>query len=124
MSIKTRNTKQKQILTQVIENAGRPLNINEILEEGQKLIPNLGVATVYREISRLSASNEITTVSIAGDAPRYELSKHHHHHFKCNECDKVYEMEGCSNDLKKLVPKGFKPLNHDLTFYGICKACA
>lgn len=122
--MQARNTRQRQIVTQVIREADRPLTVHEVLAGGQKHLPRLGLATVYREIGRLSESEELRAVSIPGDPPRYELAKHHHHHFKCTECDKVYELEGCSEALKKLVPRGFKPRNHDLTFYGLCRVCA
>lgn len=120
----TRNTKQKQIISQVIEAAHRPLTVHEILEKGQQHLPNLGLATVYREMNRLTEAGDITTVAIPGDMPRYEACKHHHHHFKCNACDRVYDIEGCSSTLKTLVPEGFKAQSHDLTFYGLCRACA
>ena len=122
--MRIRNTKQKQIVTQVVQEAERPLTIHEVLAEGQKLLPSLGLATVYREINRLCETGELKTVVISSDPPRYEIAKHHHHHFKCTGCDKVYELEGCLKELKTLVPKGFKAQNHELTFYGLCKKCA
>lgn len=124
LAMQIRNTKQKQTVIKVIQDAHRPLTVQEVLAAGQKLLPNLGLATVYREINRLCEANELQIVAIAGDPPRYEVCKHHHHHFKCNGCDKVYELEGCSTELKKLVPKGFKAQTHDLTFYGVCRVCA
>ena len=119
-----RNTKQKQIIAELVAHAERPLTIQEILQLGQKKLSKLGIATVYREVNRLLESNDIKTVSIPGDPPRYEQAQHHHHHFKCQSCDKVYELEGCSTTLNKMVPKGFKTINHDLTFFGLCKICA
>jgi len=119
-----RNTRQKQVIVKVINEAERPLTVHEVLAAGQKHLPTLGLATVYREIGRLSDAQELCTVSIPGDLPRYEVNKHHHHHFKCTDCDKVYEIEGCSSELKKLVPRGFKEKSHDLTFYGSCKICS
>lgn len=122
--MQTRNTKQKQIVTRVIEEAQCPLTVHEVLAAGQKRLSSLGLATVYREIGRLLEAQELRTVSIPGDPLRYEKPQHHHHHFKCTDCNKVYELEGCSNALRKLVPKGFKPQTHDLTFYGLCRGCA
>ena len=122
--MRLRNTIQKQIVTQVIHDADRPLTVHEVLTEGQKLLPTLGLATVYREVGRMCEADELRTVSIANDPPRYEMAKHHHHHFKCTECDKVYELEGCPKELKTLVPKGFKAQSHELTFYGLCRVCA
>lgn len=118
-----RNTKQRQTVTKVIQEAERPLTVPEVLIEGKKHLPTLGLATVYREIGRMCEAEELSTVTIPGDPPRYEVSKHHHHHFKCTECDKVYEIEGCLKELKTLVPRGFKLQTHDITFYGLCRVC-
>lgn len=121
--MQTRNTKQKQAVTQILQEAECPLTVHEVLSRGQKILPTLSLATVYREISRLCEAETLRTVSIPGDPPRYEVGKHHHHHFKCTGCDKVYELEGCPKELKSLVPEGFKSLTHDLTFYGLCRVC-
>lgn len=118
-----RETKQKQAVLNVIRAAGVPLTVQEVLTEGQATLPKLGLATVYREINRLSEAGELQLVSIPGDPPRYELARHHHHHFKCTFCNRVYELEGCPASLAKLVPRGFRAERHDLTFYGCCKSC-
>jgi len=122
--MQVRKTKQKQIVAQLLRDQDRPLTVQEILDLAQKKMPGLGIATVYRSIKRLSEAGDIQTVSIPGDPVRYESCKHHHHHFKCNGCDKVYELEGCLKELKTLVPRGFKMQSHDLTFYGMCRGCA
>jgi Fur family ferric uptake transcriptional regulator len=121
--MQTRNTRQKQIVTQLLEEAGCPLTVQEVLSRGQKELPTLSLATVYREINRLCEAEKLHIVTIPGDPPRYEVGKHHHHHFKCTECNKVYELEGCPKELKSLVPAGFKLLTHDLTLYGLCQVC-
>ena len=124
MTSPERNTRQKQIVPHVLAEAGRPLTVPEILNAGQKLMPSLGVATVYRAIKRLVETKEIQAVSIPGDPIRYEAAHHHHHHFKCDGCDKVYELEGCLKELRQLIPRGFRMESHDLTFYGRCRTCA
>ena len=118
-----RATKQKQVITDVLAQAERPLTVPELLSLGQNLLPKLGVATVYREINRLCESGKLHTVTIPGDPPRYEMAHHHHHHFKCTECDRVYELEGCSKGIESMVPKGFELQSHDITLYGLCSHC-
>ncbi len=122
--MQARNTRQKQIVDKVMGKATRPLTVHEILAGGKKFLPSLGLATVYRELNRLVETGEIQTVTIPGDPPRYEIAKQHHHHFKCTKCDNVYELEGCLKEITKLVPKGFKAESHDITLYGLCRACA
>ena len=119
-----RITKQKKIIPRVLEEAGRPLAVPEILALAQKQTPGLGVATVYRAIKRLLESGDITAVAIGADPLRYEITSAHHHHFKCDSCESVYDLPGCLSELSALPPKGFRAERHDLTFYGICDVCA
>jgi Fur family ferric uptake transcriptional regulator len=64
-------------------------------------------------------------VRLPGAPSRYEVAgKHHHHHFRCRLCDRVYEIDGCPPDLRSLVPRGFRLEGHDLTLFGRCPACA
>lgn len=118
-----RNTRQKRIVAQVMQAAERPLTIPEVLERAQDALPRLGIATVYREIGRLYESGELHTVAIPGDPVRYEIARHHHHHFKCTGCNTVFELEGCLRNIGRLAPKGFQHLYHDITLYGLCREC-
>lgn len=118
-----RNTRQRQILVDLISEAGHPLTVREILDLGRGQVSRLGIATVYRTIKRLLDAGEVQVVTIPGDVVRYEAVKHHHHHFKCSRCDRVYDLDGCLKELKSMVPKGFKAETHDLTFYGCCRDC-
>ncbi len=119
-----RNTKQKQIIRDVLGRAGRPLTTQEVLARGRKRLPALGIATVYREVGRLCTAGELKVVELPGDPPRYEIQGHHHHHFKCTECEKVFELEGCLKDVARLVPKGFRHESHDITIFGRCRSCS
>jgi Fur family ferric uptake transcriptional regulator len=66
----------------------------------------------------------LVTVELPGAPPRYELSgKEHHHHFHCQDCGKMYELEGCVDNLKKMTPDGFRLTGHDVILFGLCAAC-
>lgn len=118
-----KNTKQRQIIADVLAKAGRPLTTNEIWQQSLQRIPSLGVATVYREISRLVEAQELTPVLISNDPPRYETCRNHHHHFRCNCCERVYELQGCPGGINKLLPESFTTTGHDLTVFGVCRSC-
>jgi Fur family ferric uptake transcriptional regulator len=120
-----RDTRQRRAIRKVLEESGRPLSHQEILDSAISSGQSLGVATVYRNIRIMLSEGEIVAVQLPGLPDRYELSgKSHHHHFQCLRCNRVYEIEGCPGDMKKLVPKGFRMERHELTLYGVCIACA
>lgn len=122
-----RSTRQRAAIREALASEGRPLTPPEILALAQRHVPGLGIATVYRNIKAMADVGEIAAVSLPGDRLYYELShraEEHHHHFRCNRCEKVFDIEGCDAEFAKLVPKGFKVQGHDLTLYGVCAECS
>jgi Fur family transcriptional regulator, ferric uptake regulator len=120
----TRNTKQKNAIRAAFVETGRPLSPEEVLSYAQRSVMDLSIATVYRNLKIMVEEKWLTAVQLPGEPPRYEISgKAHHHHFWCNDCGKVYELEGCTPRLKAKLPRGFRALHHDLLLYGTCAAC-
>jgi len=119
-----RSTRQRHTIQLVFKAAERPLNVQEVLEGGQQILPALGIATVYRAVKTLMEEQWLVSVQIPGDIPYYEpAGKSHHHHFRCRTCNKVYELQDCMIDFKKLVPAGFSLDTHDVLLYGTCRFC-
>jgi Fur family transcriptional regulator, ferric uptake regulator len=124
MSTQERQTRQRQAIRDAIGDAGVPLSPREVLEHAQSRVNGLGMATVYRTLKLLVEAGVVQVVEIPGESPRYELAgKDHHHHFYCNACGKVYEVEGCPGDFSSLTPTGFKLENHELVLFGRCATC-
>lgn len=96
----------------------------EILEVAREELPNLGIATVYRGIKDLVDNGWLKVVELPGAPNRYEVSgKEHHHHFHCQSCDRVYEVDDCPGPLHDLAPAGFRLEAHEIILYGTCRDC-
>lgn len=120
-----RSTRQRLAIREVILDAAQPLLAQEILDRAQSAVPEMGIATVYRNLKSMVDDGELRTVVLPGENPRYELADHpHHHHFQCLRCQRVFDVEDCPGDLRSLAPKGFVVEDHDLTLYGRCRDCA
>jgi|GEM_PF-225204 len=122
----SRTTKQREAILSAFQAAARPLAPTEVLELAQRDVPSLALATVYRTIRRLEEDGAIAAVALPGEPDRYELqhvADHHHHHFHCSGCDRVFDVEGCPGGLKALVPAGFQLARHEITLYGWCDTC-
>ena len=121
----SRKTKQRDAVRAVLERAERPLSIEELLHSASRRVNGLGVATVYRAIAALLDEAWIETVEIPGEPARYERAdKGHHHHFQCERCDRVFDVAGCLDNLRRLAPPKFRVREHAVTLYGVCAACA
>jgi len=69
-----RETKQRNAIKHAIDRAGRPVGPKEILEIAADEVPNLGIATVYRNIKTMLAQNEIVRICGVGIADCYATS--------------------------------------------------
>ena len=120
----TRLTRQRQAILHAFEDADRPISPHECFERARRAVPRLGIATVYRNIRRLVDEGRLRAVALPGTADRYEVSgKHHHHHFQCRQCDRVFEVDHCSGDFAGMAPGGFSVERHEIILYGLCPAC-
>jgi Fur family ferric uptake transcriptional regulator len=124
-SVQTRNTRQKDAIRAAFLEADRPLSPDEALALAQKEVDALSIATVYRNIGSLVEDNWLKPIDIPGHSTRYEVAgKAHHHHFQCNNCGTVHELEGCEMLTKPKLPRGFKYASHEFFVYGTCSSCA
>ena len=125
MLTERRTTRQKEAIKAVLKEQDRPLLPEEIHQFALKLVPTVGIATVYRSIKTLIEDGQVCCVEVPGQSPRYEgTEKGHHHHFHCRECQQVFDLQNCVEGLRKLVPSGFQVTDHEIILYGLCKKCA
>jgi Fur family ferric uptake transcriptional regulator len=117
-----RDTRQKRAIRHVLEHADRPLSPEEIHDAARTHSAGLGIATVYRSVKALLDERWLRLVEVPGKPVLYERSgKSHHHHFVCDACARVYELEGCG--VTAQLPRGFRARDHDVTIFGTCGAC-
>jgi Fur family transcriptional regulator, ferric uptake regulator len=122
--IQPRNTRKKDAIRSAFLDADRPLSPQEAFDYAQKQVKGISIATVYRNIRTLLDDKWLVSIELPGDAARYEVAgKKHHHHFHCNACGKVFEMEGCGVQLKPKLPHGFRVTGHEFFLYGSCSDC-
>jgi len=120
-----RTTAQRKAIHTVLEDAGRPMSPPEIFEAARVIAPGLGMATVYRTIKRMLDDGALAQVELPGEAPRYERAgMDHHHHFRCDGCNKVFDLFGCANVFEKCTPTGFALESHEIFLFGRCEHCA
>ncbi len=60
-----------------------------IYEECRKTIPNISLATVYRNLSYLEEQGELGRVVGAGEKERYDVELDTHCHVICEKCGKI-----------------------------------
>lgn len=120
----SRDTAQKRAIRAAFEQTGRPLTPQEALDEASRSTPGMGIATVYRNLKRLVEDGWLRMVELPEQGTRYERAElSHHHHFKCNDCDRVFDVPCHVGQVDQHVPAGFQVARHQLILYGRCAPC-
>ena len=119
-----RNTRQREILLELLQQGGRPLAVQELHDAAKEQLETISLGTVYRSLKTFLEEGLIAEVEIPGHALRYERADlPHHHHVHCLTCDRVYDMDHCVGDVVKLAPKGFDVQTHYILLSGTCADC-
>lgn len=121
-----RSTRQRDVISRVLDEAQGPLTVAEILERAQADLPALGIATVYRTLKMLTQQHKIHPVALDGETLYEASGRGHHHHFSCNGCGKVFTLHTCPVSLPSgtVYAGGFVVQSHEVTLYGQCPECA
>ena len=124
LSFMERSTPQREAIRALFTLEGDPLSPQEILDQASTKLSKLSLATVYRTVRALVEANEIVSVDLPGESARYELAgKAHHHHFRCENCQRAFDVNKCPGNIARMTPEGFEVHRHEITLYGICRDC-
>lgn len=126
MDLKKRDTKQKRLISKIVETAGRPLSPAEVHAQASKELSSVSLSTVYRALKSLQDEKQVVAVALPGAPDRYEAkcrADHHHHHFHCDGCGRVFDVPGCGLHLDTGLPEGFSLARHEVVLYGSCDKC-
>ena len=121
-----RNTVQRQIVLDAVKKLNTHPSIEEIYTFVHDEHPSISKSTVYRNLRHLEEGGCIRFISMPEGPPRYDAKCCNHYHFRCKNCEKVYDVEIAYlegiNDLVQSL-HGFEVGEHDVVFTGLCVEC-
>lgn len=126
MRRKTRNTKQKKVILELLKGTDTHPTADWIYEEARKVLPDISLGTVYRNLRVLTENNVIQELNYGSSYSRYDGNPKEHYHFVCNECQRVFDVPlDVHYELERKVEEatGWKVEMHRLEFYGVCADC-
>lgn len=92
----------------------------------RRQIPNISLGTVYRNLTMLVDTGEITRLRVGDGVDRFDYDTSPHYHFVCTGCGSVIDLDMQNIDsILQLAGAGFdgKIAGHITYFYGICGSC-
>jgi Fur family ferric uptake transcriptional regulator len=115
------------LIYQELSNAKTPLSLKELYQSLLRKQKKIGLTSIYRSLDLFESQGMVFKI-INGSSVKYKLCEleDHHHHIVCKACGNVVELNFCdiSDWSKKVVEStGYQVIDHQLIFFGFCKAC-
>ncbi len=126
MSKPTRMTKQKKVILDILRNTKCHPSADWVYEQAKKIVPDISLGTVYRNLNVLKETGEILELNYGSTYSRYDGIGENHYHFCCEKCQQLFDITmPVDLGLDKMVQDttGFEVKYHRTEFYGLCKDC-
>lgn len=121
-------TKQRLAILEALNMGQAHVTAQEVFEIVNNKHPEIGFATVYRFLRKLTDNKYVTEVRMGGMPARYELAPNNHHdHITCIECGKIVEFQNDQIErlqLEEARKHDFILTSHVLELYGVCNSFA
>ncbi len=120
-----RSTPQRfAVLAFLTERAGHP-TAAEIFEGVNRLDPRSSRATTYNNLRDLVEAGLVREVAMEGRAARFDIRGLQHHHFICDQCGSVEDLEWYDVPTPTPETLGTRVLREcELIARGLCVGCA
>lgn len=127
MKIGQRFTKPRKKIFEAIGHFDKPVSAQEIYDFLKKQKEEVDLTSVYRNLELMNQSDIVNVILFGEGKKRYELKnkKEHHHHFVCEKCGDVKDVEMREENLIANIKNngGFLIKKHNLEFFGLCPDC-
>ena len=112
------------VMAFLIEHASHP-TAAEIFEAVNRADPRCSRATTYNNLRDLVQAGLVREVAVEGRAARFDAKVMLHHHFICDSCGTVEDMEWYDVPKPDAGSLGKRILRQsELIFRGLCAKCA
>ena len=85
--------------------------------------PTFSRTTIYNSLHALLDAGLIRTLNICAEEQRFDGNPVDHGHFRCTQCNGIFDFPLEIESLKHQYPNGFKADTTDVFVVGLCAAC-
>ena len=120
-----RCTPQRHAVMAFLMECNRHPTAAEIFEAVNRVDPRSSRATTYNNLRDLVQAGLVREVAVEGRAARFDARGMRHHHFICDRCGNVEDMEWCDVSRPASGALGKRVLREcEVIFRGLCTKCA
>lgn len=121
-----RVTKQKTIIIEELKKVCSHPTAYQIYKLVKKKLPEIGIATIYRNLNCLVKNQLIIKLKTKGKETRYDGNTSEHCHLICKKCGHIidiFDIKDISIKSKKLKESEFIVDYGWLEIHGLCNKC-
>jgi ferric uptake regulator, Fur family len=91
-----RYTRQREAILDTFLSVDKHITVEELFNLVKKMSPDIGYATVDRNLKLMSACGLADEIKIGKQKTRYEqkIGQDHHDHLICVKCGEIYRSQG------------------------------
>jgi len=120
-----RLSKQRKVILEELQKVTSHPTADEVYDMVRKIIPRISLGTVYRNLEFLSSKGLVLKLGAPGAQKRFDGTPEPHPHIRCEVCTSVADVE-CEVEVPTIpdsCTSGYKILNTNVEFVGICPRC-
>lgn len=118
---------QRELIKQKVIGNRQHLSADEVYLLVKQEMPNISLATVYRNLNMLVEAGLISKIAFPNASDRFDGCTTEHFHTVCVRCGEIFDLEDdLLLDLDQTIygMLGFQVLTKHLVIKGICKKCS
>jgi Fe2+ or Zn2+ uptake regulation protein len=121
VKMRSSNTRY-HVFKYLMEKENHP-TISTIYDDLLQTFPSLSKMSIYNSIKALEEKGLVKSLTLEGNELRYDARVDFHAHFKCESCEKVFDVFVKEEDLPDCDMDGFYIKKQDFFMSGLCPVC-
>ena len=124
---RTRKSRQRDRILEVLRETKSHPTAKWVFDKVRKQFPNLSLGTVYRNLGILVKQGLVSRLDFGSSYDRFEAATLPHHHFVCERCGRVTDLDlpmdhSLTRKLKSAT--GLAATRLEIRLYGVCEKCS
>ena len=121
-----RGTRQRYAVMEYLVRAPMHTTVDQILRAVNRASPHVSRATVYNNLRFLVEAGLVRQVALEERAARFEANLKRHHHFVCDRCSRIEDLEWFEVPGLARRPelRQRKLRQYELLVRGLCGRCS
>ncbi|HPZ00162.1 MAG TPA: transcriptional repressor [Clostridiales bacterium] len=120
---KLRQSKQRDAIYANLSSRYDHPTAEELYSSVKESIPNISLATVYRNLKQLAEIGQIRILH-SETADHFDADISTHYHLYCTSCQRIYDYPVSEiPEIAKIMAQDSNLVSYDLVFTGVCTQC-